>query len=593
MTIPSDVRVVLENRAAPLAQVLKAVSVAERALGDAPQVTIGLSASVTVELLGLYLRREAALAGLKARIVSGNYDDPIGDIERFAQEGVERVVLFPFFDNILPSFEARLATLGPEELDAKESELRGRYRLALERAKGFKSVQLTLYHRFGAQVTPDGTDAVTEGLARFNAMLRDEAGRAPNVQLVDIVPSIETIGRTAAFDRRFYFSSKAPYSAATLSHVAFRLAAGTRSFGTRYYKALALDCDNTLWGGVIGEDLLGGIKLDPYDHPGNVFWRVQQTIAGLERRGVILCLCTKNNPADVEEVFRSHPHMVLSDRQIAARRINWTDKVSNLEDLAAELNIGLDSFVFLDDSPVEAESVRARLPMVKMVQVPRTLSDFPTAVEEIERLFLGAGVSVEGASKTEQYRMRAAAAQGQASFDSHEEYLASLEIEAELHIDHPAEATRISELSLKSNQFNLTTRRYSEGEVLAMMEAADAAVLSVTVRNKFGNSGLTGILILKFAEGAARVENFLMSCRVLGQGVEFSLWRAVIGLCRARGADRIEAEYLPTPKNAQVRDFYDRLGLTLVGDEDGSRRYSRALSGFEPPFSPWIKVKNV
>ena len=590
MTVPAEARAVLENRSAPLAQVVKAVSAAERALAGSEEVAIGLSSNVTVDLLGLFLRREAALAGLRARIVAGGYDDPIGDIDRFAAEGVERVVLLPFFDNILPAFEAQIGSLPPEAIESKLAEVRARYRLALERAKGFKSVQLGLYHRFGASAVPDGADAVSAVLSKFNAMLREEAAAAANVQLFDVGPSVEAVGRASAYDLRFYFRSKAPFSPALLSDLAARLADASRRFGTKFYKVLALDCDNTLWGGIIGEDLVEGIKLDPYDHPGNVYWRAQQAISSLEKQGLILCLCTKNNPADVEEVFKSHPNMVLKESQIAARRVNWTDKVANLQALAEELNLGLDSFIFLDDSPVEAESVRARLPMVKMVQVPAALADYLAAIEEVERLFLAGGVSADSRSKTEQYRARAAAADAQASFASHEDYLASLELEAEIHVDRPSEAPRISELSLKSNQFNLTTRRYSEGEVLALMERPDSEVLSVTVRNKFGNSGLTGILVLKFEGETARVENFLMSCRVLGQGVEFAVWEEIARRASGRGCERIEADYLPTAKNGQAADFYDRLGLALQREEDGARHYAQALEDFRPPSSPWVKV---
>jgi len=593
MTISAETRAVLENRSAPLAQVVKVVSAAERELANAADVVIGVSSSVTIDLLGLFLRREGALSGLRARIVQGGYDDPIGDMERFAAEGVERVVLHPFFDNILPSFEAQIGVLAPDAITAKLAELRARYRLALERGAGFKSVQLALYHRVSTSAHADGADAVDAVLSRFNAMLREEATAFANVQLVDVAPSIERIGHDAAYDRRFYFRAKAPYSAALLSDHAARLAKATRDFGSQFFKVLVLDCDNTLWGGVIGEDLIDGIKLNPFDYPGNVYWRVQQAISGLERQGVILCLCTKNNPADVEEVFRNHPNMVLKENQIAARRVNWTDKVANLQSLADELNLGLESFVFLDDSSVEAEAVRTRLPAVRMVQVPAALADYPIEMEAVERLFLAGGAPSQSGSKTEQYRARDAAAAAQASFASHEDYLASLELEVETHVDRTAEALRISELSQKSNQFNLTTRRYSPGEVLALMNADDAEVVSVTVRNRFGDAGLTGILVLTFANGTATVENFLMSCRVLGQGVESSLWTAVLDRCRARGAERLEATYLPTAKNAQVRDFYDRLGLTLVSDEGGTRRYSQPLAGFEPPSSPWIKVSNV
>jgi FkbH-like protein len=289
-------------------------------------------------------------------------------------------------------------------------------------------------------------------------------------------------------------------------------------------------------------------------------------------------------------VFKNHPEMVLKDSQIAARRVNWNDKVSNLQSLAEELNIGLDSFIFLDDNPVEAEAVRTRLPMVRMIEVPAALPDYPRVVEEIAELYLAGGVSADSRSKTEQYRQRAAAAEAKSAFASHEEYLASLGLEVELHVDRPAEAPRISELSMKSNQFNLTTERWDEGAVRGFMAAQNAEIVSVTVRNKFGNSGLTGIVLLRFDGEVARVGNFLMSCRVLGQGVEFSLWNVVAARCRARGCTRIEAEYRPSAKNAQVADFYDRLGLTPIGDEGRARRYGADLAAFDPHISSWIRV---
>jgi FkbH-like protein len=589
MTLPEDVRAVLADRAAPLAQIVKAVSAGEKALAGATEVPIGLSSNVTIDLLGLFLRREALLAGVRARIVMGGYDDPVGDMERFASAGVEHVLLLPFFDNLLPSFEAQLGSLPPEAASAKGEEFRARLRVALDKAATLKSLWVPQFHRMGPPPAA-GDDPVAAWIDRFNALLRDETEGRPGVTLVDAGGLAAALGRDVAFDPRFYYRSKAPYSAAFFSALAARIARVSRGFGTWFYKALALDCDNTLWGGIIGEDLLEGVKLGPYDAPGNIFWRVQQTISSLEKQGLLLCLCTKNNPADVEEMFRSHPEMVLKESQIVARRVNWQDKVSNLQSLAEELNIGLDAMIFLDDNPVEAESVRSRLPMVRMIQVPAALPDYPRVMEEVAELYLAGGISDDSRSKTEQYRQRAAAAEAKSAFASHEEYLASLELEAELHVDRPSEAPRISELSLKSNQFNLTTQRWDEAAVRGFMAADDAEIISVTVRNKFGNSGLTGIVLLHFDGELARVGNFLMSCRVLGQGIEFSLWNIVAERCRARGCARIEAEYRPTAKNAQVADFYDRLGLTLVDDAGDGRRYGADLQAFDPPISSWIKV---
>ena len=592
MTLPPDLRATLVDPGTTLAQLIKAVAAAEHALAEVPEVVIGLSSNATIELLGLYLRREAVVAGVRARLVMGNFDDPIGDFERFAQAGVERVVLLPFFDNILPAFEAQVPLLPAETLAAKEAELRARLGLALAAGHGFRSVQLGLFHRFGLSAAADGEDAVAALIERFNIMLRGTAAGHANVQLVDVAASVTAVGHAAAFDRRFYWRARAPYSAALLAELAARLAAGTRGFGTRFIKALAIDCDNTLWGGIVGEDLLAGVKLDPHDYPGNVFWRVQQTIAALENQGLLLCLCSKNNPADVEAMFADHPHMVLKAGQLAANRVNWTDKVTNLRELAAELNIGLDSFIFLDDSPVEVNAVRTQLPQVTTIQVPAALPDYPAAIDGIARLFLGAGVSEAGSSRTEQYRHRAAAAEARSAFSSHEDYLASLELEAALGIDRLADAPRIAELTQKSNQFNLTTRRHTRLEIEQLMAAADRQVFAISVRNRFGDSGLTGVIVVRHDGETAHIDNFLMSCRILGQGIETAFWNAVIDRLRTAGSAWVEAEFIASARNAQVRELYDRLGLALRDDTSGRRRYRQALAGFAPPTSSWVKVTN-
>lgn len=591
MTFPDELKAILADRGTPLAQVVKAVTAGERALAAAPEVAVGISANVTLDLLGLFIRREALLAGIRAKIVSGGYDDPLGDVEHFQSAGVERMLLLHLFDNLLPAFEAQLETLEPDVVNAKEAELRGRLRLVLERAAPLKSVWIALFHRRGESSLPGGGGKLDDTIERFNQMLREEAAAHPNVQLIDVGAIVNALGSRNAYDDRFYFRSKAPYSAAFLAELGRRLSLLSRGFGTWFYKALALDCDNTLWGGIVGEDLLEGIKLDPFDYPGNIFWRVQQILSGLEQNGLLLCLCTKNNPADVEEVFRKHPNMVLREDQIVAKRVNWNDKVSHLVELSQELNIGLDSMIFLDDNPVEAEAVRSRLPMVHTVEVPSALPDYPAVVEGIAQLYLAGGISAESRSKTDQYRQRAAVAREKASFGSHEEYLASLDLAALVRVDAAADAGRVNELSLKSNQFNLTTRRYQEAEVRALMAGRDTEVLSITVSNKFGNAGLTGVMVLRYEGQVARIENFLMSCRVLGQGVEFSIWGLVAERATARGCTRLEAEYLPTAKNGQAADFYDRVGFTLTSDDARGRRYAADLASFAPPLSSWVKVQ--
>jgi FkbH-like protein len=584
---------VLAKGDSTFSQVMQAIANLEQ-VEHARRISIGLSSSATIDLLGVYLRKHGLLAGTRIDIVPGNYDDPIGDVELFQRAGVEHMVLLPFFDNLLPSFEAQLESLRLEAVDAKEAELRGRYRIAFDKARSMNTIYLCTFHRMGNPAQAGGNDTVASVLARFNAALREEAAAFANIRLIDSEDIVRAVGQTVAFDARFYFRSKAPYTGTYMNELARRIAQAARGFGAHFYKVLVLDCDNTLWGGVIGEDLLTGIKLGPHEYPGNVFWRMQHEFAALERNGILLCLSTKNNLADVDEVLQKHPEMVLRDSQILVKKINWNDKPSNLRELALELNVGLDSMVFLDDSSFECEAVRQQLPMVKTVQVPATLSEYPRVVREIKELFLAGGISAASLGKTEQYRQRAGAEEFKALFDSQDAYLASLELKVELTRNDVARTARISELSQKSNQFNLTTRRYSETEITQMMETSNCSVFSLFVGDKFGNAGLTGVVVMRYDNCIAFIDNFFMSCRVIGRGVEMGIWTSIAADAARHNCSELRAEFIPSPKNAQVADFYDRLGIPLINEtREGVRRYGIAIRAFAAPETSWIEMTYV
>lgn len=570
-----------------LAQTMKLVAEIE---AEAPSAvaSLGISAGSTIDLLGLFLRKHALLAGVRLSVSQGQFDDPVGDAERFAAQGVEHLLIAPFFDLLAPAFEAQAGRWSPDLIDAREAEIRARYRLAFQAGAAFRTIFLADFHRFGAALP--GGDATDLVLARFNRALRAEAAAFANVRVIDMGALVAEVGRSAAFDTRFYLRNRAPYSATLLDAWAQQITAMTRSYGAEFRKALVLDCDNTLWGGVLGEDLIAGVKLGPHDYPGSVYWRAQQVFAGLRNEGVLLCLCSKNNPQDVEEMFDTHPDMVLTRDDIILAKVNWRDKAANLREIAAELNIGLDSLVFLDDSDFECEAVRSQLPMVSVFQTPSNLPAYLDVIEQIRSLFLAGGVSQESRAKTEQYRQRAQALEAAQAFESHEAYLASLRMTVRVARNDSAQVARISELSQKSNQFNLTTRRYAVGDIQALMASDDTDVWSVEVGDRFGKAGLTGVLVVRYGAQTAEVENLLMSCRVLGRGVEFALWRPVLDAALARGCGELTAEYVASAKNLQVADYYDRLGLTLVGEVDGARRYAHAIEGLALPPSPWIQL---
>jgi FkbH-like protein len=486
-------------------------------------------------------------------------------------------VILNFFDNLMPSFEARLGGLGEELVAAQRERVRGELRLALEEARGVRDVYVTLFHRLTPTAPTAQSAALDATIGLFNEAVRSVCAEFPNVTTLALDEVAAAAGHAESFNPRYYHRFKAPYTARFWDELARRLVLVSRAGGSRYPKALVLDCDNTLWGGVIGEDLIDGIKLGPDSYPGNVYWQAQAEFLGLQREGVLLCLATKNEPADVEAVLASHPHQLIRPEHVVVTRADWGEKVDSLVGIARELNIGLDSLVFVDDSEFECAAVRERLPMVTTFTVPQNPYDYPALAREVCDLFL-AGRPSEDASKTEQYRIRAAALAEEDRHATREEYLASLGLAVTLRRDPRDSVPRIAQLTQKSNQFNLTTRRYTETEIASLVESPDATVYSLAVSDRFGDSGLTGVAIVRYDRDVAYVDTFLMSCRVLGRDVELSLWPAIAADARARGAGTLTAEWLRTARNAQVERFFDdRLGLECVHDSADARCFSGAL----------------
>lgn len=555
------------------------------------QLTIGVSSAVTVNQLDLYLRKYGVLSDTRINVLNGNYNDPIGDADIFIKNNVDHAIFIPFFDNIIPFFEAQIPSLSVGEINSKEGDIRALYRLALEKCTSIKSIVLCKFHRMSSVPDVSGPDIVDAVLNQFNEALLEEGKRFGNVKVINAEDIIKDIGRKNAFDERFYYLSKAPYSRAFFDEFANRYSMITRGFGTFFFKALVLDCDNTLWGGVIGEDLLAGIKLNKFDYPGNIYWKIQKEIKELEKNGVLLCLCSKNNMADVDEVLFQNPNMVLKDSDFVCKKVNWDDKPSNIRALAKELNIGLDSLVFLDDSSFECESVRQQLPMVKVFQVPKNLSEYPKLIANLKKLFLSGGISEESRSKTQQYRQRSEGEALKAQFNSQEEYLDSLQIKIKLSCNASQSIARISELSMKSNQFNVTTRRYNESEILSMMSDSKFDIYSLEVSDKFGSAGLTGVVVINYAEDKAFVENFYMSCRVIGRGIEMGIWEKILDNAAKKGCKELIAKYIESPKNSIVNDFFERLGLRVDSQKDSCRYYSIQISDFPAPITPWIEFQ--
>jgi FkbH-like protein len=333
-------------------------------------------------------------------------------------------------------------------------------------------------------------------------------------------------------------------------------------------KCLALDLDGVLWGGVIGEDGLAGIQLGG-GPAGEAFVDFQRYVQSLARTGVLLAVCSKNNPEDAVLPFRQHPEMVLRERDIAVFMANWQPKEENLRAIAAAMNIGLDAMVFVDDNPAERSRVRQNLPEVEVVEMPADPAQYVAAVSRLG-LFETLAITSEDRQRTASIRENLERKTLESAAGSVDDYLVQLDIHVQLAPFDEANLPRIVQLINKTNQFNLTTRRHADAEVRALL-AAGAYTQAMRTSDRFGDSGLTGVLIAVPEGAGLRVDTWLMSCRVLGRRLDEAMFAALVRYASENRYTHITGEYIPTAKNSQVADLYVRLGCVAAGQE-GERR---------------------
>jgi FkbH-like protein len=351
----------------------------------------------------------------------------------------------------------------------------------------------------------------------------------------------------------------------------------------RSYKCLVLDLDNTLWGGVVGDDGIDGLVIGQGSALGEAYVAVQEYARELSRRGIILAVCSKNDEANALEPFDRHPEMVLRRDDVAAFVANWNDKPANLRAIADQLNIGLDALVFVDDSPFERELVRSELPMVAVPEVPDDPAGFAQTIADAG-YFEAVAITEEDRVRTGQYqsnRQRDSLRFGATGLES---YLRGLEMRLLWRPFDTLGLDRIVQLINKTNQFNLTTRRYSEGDVRALIGDRRAFGLQLRVVDRFGDNGIIAIVIGRMNDDEdLLIDTWLMSCRVLGRQVETETLNLVAAAAIRLGARRLIGEYIPTPKNGMVRDHYGKLGFAPIecGGE-GSVRSLFDLFGFVP-----------
>lgn len=424
------------------------------------------------------------------------------------------------------------------------------------------------------RLSPDGMDSQIE---RLNDRLVAMAGQHGDL-IFDLARLAERVGLDRWHDPMRWHLNKLPFTAAAIPLYADHLGRLLGAMRGRYRKCLVLDLDNTIWGGVVGDDGVGSLILGQGSGLGEAFLAVQRMALDLKARGIVLAVCSRNDEEVARQPFREHPDMLLREADIAVFKAGWGEKAEALAEIATALNFSPEALVLLDDNPVERARVRQLLPMVAVPELPADPSLYPRALLSAG-YFEAIGFSTEDRDRADHY---AADAQRQVlQADSHDmtDFLRSLDMTLEVGPFDPLSAPRVAQLINKSNQYNLTTRRYSEAEVRALIGRRSVQTLQARLRDRFGDNGIVSVVICRETEGPEwQIDTWLMSCRVLGRRVEDAIRDHLALLARARGATALVGRFAPSGRNDLVRDHYARLGFSAAGEAGEDRLWRLPLA---------------
>jgi FkbH-like protein len=546
-----------------------------------PRQRVAVLGSVTID----YLTRAVACGILLEGAAPTIYQAPFGSyVQEILDPAAPLHGFAPDLAVIAPTWRDLIAALPiGAPADAVEAALDAKTKLFATlwdqlAGRGVRIIQHTLvppnarYCGIAERLAPA---APANQVRRLNAKLLD-AGRG-RVHWVDMQSLAEEIGARNFGAARFWHAAKLDFDQRWLPDYLPLFRAAWRAASARTKKVLVLDLDNTLWGGVIGDDGASGIAIGPGSTEGETFAEFQSYVKALGERGVVLAACSKNSPEIAVTGFAA-AGSVLQRADFAAFECSWNDKAGGLRRIASDLNLGIDSFVFADDNPAECELVRQELPEVAVVHLGTDPTQF------IEKLDAGhwfdlPQYTTEDFGRAGAYTARAAALAEQSQATDLGSFLGGLDMKGRLYRPEAADIPRVAQLEQKTNQFNLTTRRYSEAAIGDFMARNDAVVLAFRLADRLGDHGLVSTLIALQEGETLRIDSWLISCRVFSRSAEPFILRGLLGLARQRGVTRLLGEYLPTPKNAVVADLYDRMGFSRL---DGKALWSRLVTPDDP-----------
>lgn len=528
-----------------------------------PEVRIALLGDSALQFLGMAIKGYAYELGLKVVL----WEAPFGQMhvsEDLLQFQADFVILVPSSPKLLQQFYKKseplhFAEQHMEQVEHFYNQLKNKSNSRLI----YANLPLLNDGVFGNYANKTQSSFLYQ-IRKINLELMHLSQRLPNLFISDLAALQSRIGLEKWIDSKFYISANMVFSLSVLPAIAKNMLDIIQPIRGHFKKCLILDLDNTLWGGVIGDDGVERIQIGALGI-GKVFTEIQQWAKALKNRGIILAVCSKNTEHIAKAAFENHPDMVLQLEDFAIFVANWNNKADNIRYIQKVLNIGFDSMVFIDDNPAERAIVRQHLPAVCVPELPKNAAQYLDFLRQ-ENLFETAAVTQKDALRTQQYRTEAQRKIAQQSFVDEAAFLESLEMKGTAKSFDAFSIPRVAQLTQRSNQFNLRTIRYTEADIQAISDNPNYITFAFQLADKFGEHGLISVLILEKKAPDLFIDTWIMSCRVLKRGMEFFVLETLIAATRQLGFQRLVGEYLPTPKNGLVENHYRDLGFEKLGD---------------------------
>jgi FkbH-like protein len=528
-------------------------------------------------------------------------DIHIGDFNAYMQEVLDPasavyafepdvVVLAVLTRDASPRLWDQFSDLDAAEVEEEVNRVKNSYRTFVRAFRERSNAQLVIH---SLETPPSPAAGILDAqnpcgqiasIRAVNEAISQAAREARDVYILDYEALAARRGTEIWIDRRTWETARLPIRGDELRHLAAEWLRFLHPLTGVTCKVLAVDLDGTLWDGVVGEDGVDGVSIEGLG--GSPFRAVQRAVLDLHRRGVILAICSKNNEDEALAALEKHSEFLLRPQHFAAHRINWDSKAESLRDLAAQLNVGLDSVAFLDDNPVERSLVRAQAPEITVIDLPDDPHAFADAVRAMP-IFERLGLTDEDRKRSQHYAEQQQRAALQQTSESLEDFYHSLEMSIEIRRLTQSTIARAAQLTQKTNQFNLTTRRYTELNLEKLLDAG-AHIFTTRVKDRFGDNGIVGVTIAMEVEDAWSIDTMLLSCRVIGRTIETAILATIAEEAEASGATTLRGSYIPTSKNVPARDFYATHGFAEVATSDGASTWELGLAERSLSCPPWI-----